>query len=395
MAEKTELEVLQDISKTMSEQKEFQTKEFTKLREEATQLATKHEETIKSLQEEILKKDGAIADVVAEVKELKAKGGRIIGTATNQTKTLSHLIAETINQHKDKFLKSAEDASIMPQMKIDTKTVGNISDSNLSGTTYLNYLPWQPGMEPTGQTRFRDIFPTFQSDLDYVIYPRANSPIGEGSFGRQATEGATKAQVDRDYTMVNLTLKPMAGYAIVSRQALRNIAFMQSWLPTSMMEQLMDTEDLDFANTLVAAATGDTTIPGGVTVAVDKIIYLIKNLRKKKYTANAVMIDPDVWAEILTYRSANVRDLREVITVDANGNVRVLGRPIYDVNWLTGRRILVSDTRKAGIVQSEGLTMRQSDSHASIFTSNEIAFLLERIEGLAIFRPDAHSTTTL
>lgn len=391
---KTELEVLGEISAKMDTQTELQTKEIKALRDEAVANATKHEVAIKALQDELLAKGADLGAVTEEVKELKKKGGRIIQSGMTQVKTLGALISETIEQHKDKFIKSGEDASQMPMIKIDTKTVGNISDGNLSGTTYLNYLPWQPGMEPTGQTRFRDIFPTFQSDIDYVIYPRANTPIGEGSFGRQATEGATKAQVDRDYTMVNLTLKPMAGYAVVSRQALRNIGFMQSWLPTSMMEQLLDTEDLDFANTLVAAATGSTNV-SGATVAVDKIIYLIKNLRKNKYTANAVMIDPDVWAEILTYRSANVRDLREAITVDANGNVRVLGRPIYDVNWLTGRRILVGDTRKAGIIQSEGLTMRQSDSHASLFTSNEVAFLIERVEGLAIFRPDAFITTTL
>jgi hypothetical protein len=62
---------------------------------------------------------------------------------------------------------------------------------------------------------------------------------------------------------------------------------------------------------------------------------------------------------------------------------------------LTGGRVLVGDSRKAGIVQSEGLTLRQSDSHASIFTSNETAFLLERTEGLAIFRTEAFVTAVL
>jgi HK97 family phage major capsid protein len=186
----------------------------------------------------------------------------------------------------------------------------------------------------------------------------------------------------------------MAGYAVVSRQSLRNITFLQSWLPASMMEQLLDSEDSDFANTLVAAATGSATT-SGVTIAVDRIVHFIKNLRKAKHSANAIMIDPDIWANILTYRSDQIHDNKEIITVDANGNVRILGRPVYDVNWLSGGRVLVGDTRKAGIVQSEGLTLRQSDSHASIFTSNETAFLLERTEGLAIFRTEAFITTTL
>jgi hypothetical protein len=75
--------------------------------------------------------------------------------------------------------------------------------------------------------------------------------------------------------------------------------------------------------------------------------------------------------------------------------VRILGIPVYPVNWLSGGRVIVGDWSKAAIVQSEGLVMRQSDSHASIFTANEIAFLLERTEGLAIFRPDAFITAIL
>jgi hypothetical protein len=392
---KTELEVLAEISTKMDTAQELQTKEIAKLRDEAKATAEKYEGEVKKLQEDLLKKEATLGEITMEVKEFKAAKGRLQSGAP-QVKSLFGLISETIESNKEMFYKAHVDGGSIPvpQIKMETKVVGNVSSSNLTGGNYINYLPWQPGMEPTGQTRFRDIFPVYQSDGDFINYPRAKGPVGEGSFGRQATEGATKQQVDRDYEMISLTLKAMAGFAIVSRQSLRNIPFLQSWLPTSLLESLLDMEDTDFANTLVAAATGSTGV-SGATVAVDKIIYLIKNLRKNKYSANAVMIDPDVWAEILTYRSDQVRDLREVITVDANGNVRVLGRPIYDVNWLTGRRILVGDTRKAGIVQSEGLTMRQSDSHASIFTSNEVAFLLERTEGLAIFRTDAFITTLL
>jgi len=392
--ENKELEVLQEISKDLKENKELQKKEIEKLQAEAKELSAKYEAEVKALNEELKAKGATIGEIQAEVKELKAKGGRI-RSGEQQFKTIGSLVSDAIEEHKDAFA-SIQEGKQFNQIKIETKAVASITSANLSGTgnNYLQYLPWQPGMEPTGQTRFRDIFPTYQSEVDFVRYPRANNPVGEGSFGRQASESAAKAQVDRDYTMVDLTLKAMAGFAVVSRQSLRNIAFLQSWLPTSMMEQLLDSEDTDFANTLVGAATGSSTT-AGVTIAVDRIVHFIKNLRKAKHSANAICIDPDVWANILTYRSDQIHDNKEIITVDANGNVRILGRPVYDVNWLTGGRVLVGDTRKAGIVQSEGLTLRQSDSHASIFTSNETAFLLERTEGLAIFRTEAFITAVL
>ena len=280
---------------------------------------------------------------------------------------------------------------------IELKVVGDMTSANLTGTgnNYVSYLGWQDGMEPIGQDRFRGLVRTIMSDTDFVRYPRANSPIGEGSFGRQAAEGDTKAQVDRDYTMIDLTLKPMAGYATVSRQSLRNIVFLQSWLPTSMMEQLQDAEDTDFSNTLYFAATGSTTVSASTTV-IHKLIGYIANLKKSKYSPNGIAVASDVWTElILNAATDNSFTLPNVVTVDANGNVRILGIPVVSVNWLAVNQVIVGDWRKAAIVQSEGLVMRQSDSHASQFTSNEITFLLERTEGLAILRPDAFIATTV
>jgi HK97 family phage major capsid protein len=200
--------------------------------------------------------------------------------------------------------------------------------------------------------------------------------------------------------MVNLTLTPMAAYAIASRQSLRNIVFLQSWLPQSLMDQMEDSEDTDFANTLVAAATGSTSTTGfsGTANVADKLVIYIKNNIKAKYNPTAVVCDPNVWANLILLRPGTAGESYSgpvPVTVDVNGNARILGRPVYPVNWLTGNRILIGDFSKAAIVQSEGLRLRQSDSHASIFTSNEIAFLLERTEGLAIFRPDAFITTTV
>lgn len=389
--ESKELEILQQISTDIKESKEAQKNEVAKLSQEANALREKYDGEVKALNEALVAKGATIEQIQLEVKELKAKGGRI-RSGEMQVKTIGQLLTETVEEHKEAF-GLLQDGNGFKPIKMETKTVANISSSNLSGTNYINYLDWKDGMEPTGQTRFRDIFRTIQSDGDFINYPRANSPVGEGSFGRQASEGATKQQIDRDYTMVALTLKAMAGFSIVSRQSLRNIPFLQSWLPTSLMESLMDSEDTDFANTLVAAATGSSTT-SGVTVSVERLVLFIKNLKKSKYSASAVMIDPDVWGTILLTKPQDY-SVPAVVTVDANGNVKILGRPVYDVNWLTGGRVLVGDTRKSAIVQSEGLTLRQSDSHASIFTSNETAFLLERTEGLAIFRPDAFITAVL
>lgn len=365
-----------------------------------------------ALQVEFKAQGATVLQLVEENKELKAKTGKIkfVSHEDRSKIWIGDAIAQTMHRH-EKELKAGvmgkgvnpfaestlEGIEVKAEAEIEQKAVGNIASANLTGTgnNYVSYLDWRPGMEPTGQFRFRSIFNTIQSETDFVRFPRANTPIGEGSFARVA-EAATKPQVDRDYTMIDLTLKPMAGYAIVSRQSLRNIVFLQSWLPTSMMEQLMDSEDTDFANLLVAAATGNTSTTGFTdTSNFGKLIAYLTRLRMAKYTPNFIACDPMVWANLLTLKSGGSEAFYQkpgFVSITDDGTMRILGIPVYPVNWLTGGRMLIGDSRKAAIVQSEGLVLRQSDSHASIFTSNELAFLLERTEGLAIFRTDAFST---
>lgn len=392
-------EATEHLEKKMKEFKDGMSKETKK---EIADLKEAYEteqkilvDKVKELNTLIAEKDGTIGDIQEEVKNIKARGGRFSGGSQKFEGlrfTIANAVAQAIGECKADIIQSASGSLMKPH---EIKTVANISSANLTVDNFISYLDWRPGMEPTGQFHFRNLVRTIISETDFVQFPRANTPIGEGSFGRVA-EGATKPQVDRDYTMVNLTLLPMAAYAVVSRQSLRNILFLQTWLPESMMEQLENSEDTDFANVLVAAATGNTSTTK--TVSPEKVISYIKNLIKAKYNPNGVAVDPDVWEDFLSFRPGTAGEsysLPFVVGVTPSGQVTVLGRPMYPVNWLTGRRIIVGDWTKAAIVQSEGLRLRQSDSHASIFTSNEIAFLLERTEGLAIFRPDAFVTTTV
>lgn len=386
------LEAVNKLAGTIETKSAAATKELNELKTEFEKKAAERDQKITEFTAELEKKGATIGELQNEIKELKAKGGRM-GSGARETKSMGVMLAEAIIEHKDAIAATSNSGLIKA---IELKVVGPIQSSNLTGTgnNYVSYLSnWQDGMEPLDQFRFRSLVRTVNSETDFVRYPRANTPIGEGSFAKVA-EGSTKPQVDRDYTMVDLTLQYMAGYAIVSRQSLRNITFLQSWLPTSLMEQLQDAEDTEFANTLVAAANGPTTTNG--TKPIEKLVHYIRNLRKRKYQPTAIAVDPDVWsAVILNTESGAGFNLPNIVTVTADGTVRVLGMPVYPVNWLTGGRVIVGDWRKASIVQSEGLTLRQSDSHASIFTSNEIAFLLERSEGLAIHRTDAFVSAVL
>jgi HK97 family phage major capsid protein len=349
-------------------------------------------ETVKK---ELEAKGATIIDLQDKLKDMNAKGGRVkLLNRFEAHKSMIESIADSIGENKEIFVKMASGSGLPDGgIKIEQK-VSTVTTSSLTGTgaPYMPmYLDWRPGMEPLGQTRFRSLAPILQSDNDTVYYPRANTPPGAGSIGYQASEGATKAQVDRGWAMQTLTLLPLAGWMTVSRQSLRNISFLQSWLPTSLTEQLLDQEDLEFANTLVAAATGSSTTTG-ITVKAERLIFFIKTLKKSKYNATAIAVDPDIWATILVTKP-NDYSLPGVVSITADGTVRILGVPLYPVNWLTGGRCIVGDWTKTAVVESEGLTLRQSDSATSLdFQKNLVTFLIERTEGVAIFRPDAFIT---
>ena len=389
MADNEVLEAVKGLTSKVEKRLEDSTEESKKVKQSISDFekaAKEADQKITEFTEDLKKKGATIGELQGEIKELKSKK---LSSTGDRVMTVKHVIADMIGEHKQNFLDIEKGGTFKT---IETKTVGNIVSANLTGTgnNYITYLGWMEGMEPIDQARFRSFVRTVQSETDFVRYPRANVPVGEGSFAKVA-EGSAKPQVDRDYTMIDLTLQYIAGWSTVSRSSMRNIKFLQSWLPTSMLEQLLDQEDLEFANTLVAAASGSSTTTG--TKQIDKLVHYVRNLRKKKFKPNGIAVDPDIWSAIIlnTETSAGF-NLPNVCTVTPDGTVRLLGIPIVPVNWLTGGRVIVGEWGKAAIVESEGLVMRQSDSHASEFISNNITFLLERCEGLMINRPDAFIT---
>lgn len=394
-----ELKALQELQTKLELSGDKTAKEIKAIADEQVKKEAEVKALVDDLNKQLAAQQLTIKDALDEVKEIKASKGRpVFSVPTPTAKVQVQMsIAQKIEEHKAAIEASGPGQLIKP---IEMKAVGVITDSNFTGTNapYRGYLDWQPGMEPTGQFRFRTLLRTIQSALDNVSFPRAATPVGEGSFGKQATQTATKAQLDRDYAMIDVLCKPMAGFTIVSRAALRNTIFLQSWLPTSLMEQLEDAEDLYFANALVAAATGSTSTTGinNPTEVIPKLVAYMKNNIAAKYNPGTIAMDPNVWANLILNKETNAGfNTPNVVTIDAQGNTRVLGRIMQPVNWLTGNRILGGDWSKAAIVQVEGMTMRQTDSHAEIFTANQIAFLLERIEELATFRPDAFFTAVL
>ena len=111
---KTEIEMLEEIKSGLdANSKEY--KELKAAQDAAVETTTK-------LLADIEKKGATIEEMHSEIKELKAKSGRIKGQQAPQT-SVKQLIADTIEEHKAAI---GEFKGGTTEMKIETKTVGPI-----------------------------------------------------------------------------------------------------------------------------------------------------------------------------------------------------------------------------------------------------------------------------
>lgn len=347
---------------------------------------------VETLKAKVITIDEAYSAMQAKAARLHANGG------LRTTKAISDFVGENIMKNEAFFKGLQSDGAMKDEGLVMKATAVAMTSATLSGQAYGSYLPWQPGMEPIGyMPHFRDLVTVIGSDTDTVYYPRANAVVsGNGnSFGLQVTEGSVKSQVDRTYTMITLNLLTMAGYTIASRQSLRNIKFLSTWLPTSLNEQLQDTEDAYWRDQLFA--TISTTSTAGLVPA-DAIIRLIRTIMQRKYRPNGIVVDPVLWERLVTYKGSGSGEytmpLSGIQGMGARGPMSFLGIPLYSAIWLASNQAIVGDWSSIAIVESEGLTLRQ-DMINDQFIRNQVTFLLERVEGLALFRTDALTYTTV
>jgi HK97 family phage major capsid protein len=392
----------------MKQSNEKLDKELKAIKDEAEKQKAQHAAKVESINATLAAKDATLKDIQDEVLSLKAKGGKSSTIITNEqistsnSKHIKGFIWDYLERQKSDtaaFEEGSKGARKKFLAEMKKKAASPILSGNLSGNPYFDYLPAEMGQRPFGQTRFREFSPVYQSDTQFVLYPQQTTAPADGSFNFQQTENTGKAQLDYDWTMIQLNLKYFAGFSKVSRQALQNIPFLQSYLPMNLMEDLLDQEDKNFGNDLFTGATGSISTTGATSGSdIEYICAYIKNLIKTKFIPSAVAINPDSWLNVLLTKPGSTitnYSLPAIASIDPEGVIRLLGRPVLPVNWLTSTQVIVGDWSRVGVVESDGLTLRQTDSDGTDFVQNVLTFLLERSEGLAIFRPDAFVAGTL
>ena len=383
----------------MSDLKAFETALESKLAEQKAEVASVTEKAAKQfdskveqINEQMEKSNKTLAEALNEVKEAKAAFGKLSAKAESKVATsyadhvnmIKSEIGAAIEKGWNEIKSAARNGGKGFSADIDLKAVGVMTiGNNLTGSVYTSYVD-NPALRSFVNPHLRSVFNIIPVSTGSVSFPRGNTPVGEGSFGKQ-TEGSGKPQVDYDVTVVNTALSFIAGYAKVSRQMIDDLPFLQAYLQQSLIEDFQKAEDTYYLNAIASSATAGSS--SGANTA-EKFIDYVAQLGALNWTPNLALTTHAGWAAMLKTKPSDY-SLPGGMVIDNNGNVRIVGVPVIPHSLVTASKIYVMDTTKFAIAQQSGLAVRSTEFDQDDFIKNLITFRAEARCELLQFQPSA------
>jgi len=383
----------------MENLKEFQAALELKMNEQKQEVAAATEKAAKSFEskveqinEEMVKANKTALEALEQVKEAKAAFGKIAAKEENRVamsytdhiNSIKSEIAAGIEKGYGQIKEAARTNGKGFAYDLDLKAVGTMTiGNNLTGSVYTSYVD-NPYLRAFVNPHLRSVFNIVPVSTGSVSFPRGNTPVGEGSFGKQ-TEGSAKPQVDYDVTVVNTALSFIAGYAKVSRQMIDDLPFLQAYLQQSLIEDFQRAEDTYYLNAIAASATAGSS--SGANTA-EKFIDYVAQLGALNWTANLALTTHAGWAGLLKTKPSDY-SVPGGMTIDNNGNVRIVGIPVIPHSLVTASKIYVMDTSKYAIAQQSGLAVRSTEFDQDDFIKNLITFRCEARCELLQYQPTA------
>lgn len=266
-------------------------------------------------------------------------------------------------------------------LKLDIKTVANMTTSNLTGTkprTYNFDIVALPGQ----MVNIEDLAGTVVAENGNYTYTRETG-AGEGSVSAQ-TEGSSKSQRDYDFTAYDVSTDFIAGFTRYSKKMRNNLTYIVNTIPALLRRDYYKAENSAFQTVLAAAATASTEIITSNTKA-GMLINEIGKLQDADYEGtNLIVVKPTDYLSILKTAKA---DLASAVTYEG-GVLRVAGvQVLKGSSWLPANKYYVADWSRVNKVVTEGLSLEFSEQEGSNFVNNNITARIEAQVALAVEQP--------
>jgi hypothetical protein len=289
------------------------------------------------------------------------------------------------DKKEEEITKMSNDRNM--KISIDLKVANMTSSSAVTGDVVSSYNNRQ-GLVPNQNVNMRDLLPTTPSPTgSFVTYRETGT---SGSISVQ-TEGQSKTQIDYAFTEIKVVSKYIAGFAVVSKQLMYHLPFLQNTLPRMLLRDFYKKENDYLYDAMILAATGNAVAPGTAINDVEEILYWIANQRTADYNASYGVIDWLQWAHLLATRPGTGGQYSTPggVTFDANNIVRVAGVPMIGASFATAGELLLWDNDYVERVETESLRVEFSYEDNDNFRKNLVTVKVECFEELNVLRPDA------
>ncbi len=155
----------------------------------------------------------------------------------------------------------------------------------------------------------------------------------------------------------------------------------------SLIEDFQRAEDTYYLNDLASGATVGSS--SGANTA-EKFVDYVAQLGALNWQPNLILTTFAGWSNVLkTVPSGGSYSVPGGITIDAQGNIRMMGIPVIPHSLVTASKAYVLDTTKFSIAQQSGLAVRSTEFDQDDFVKNLITFRCEARCDLMSFQPTA------
>jgi HK97 family phage major capsid protein len=323
----------------------------------------------------------------------KSLSNAILDAKTKSVEQPENYLAKAFEANADKFkaLATRRDAAF----GMNLKTVG---DMNLTANIGSGWASSIAGLsntiitDPLRPIHLRDLLRTSTIEQNGV-FKFAKKTTSEGGAAIQ-TEGSSKAQVDYDFTITEVTPKTIAAYAKISKQMLSRLTWLQSFVSTQMINDLLNVEDTnlyDYAGTSAFAGLYESaasyTPSGTVTIASnrwDKLANSIAQLKALKFSPSAILVSPIDEMELMINKESGAGYSHPSLLLGQR--MTIAGVPIIATDIVTAGTFMTADLNKAAELLFEDNIMTEfAYEDGDNFTKNLVTVRVEESVALPIY----------
>jgi len=364
-------------NKTQETAKRLEALIETKAQEMGVEYKKEAEEKLTALHKEIIEKEQKANKRLDSI-EMQAKAFAPISPEKN--KMIGDELFDKITQFKNGGLQS-----VNGDLELQTKGLMSQSGSftgQVVQPTQLTPIYNDPFADPT---RARNLVANGTTGETNAVTFTTGLPAVTDAPPATVLEAAEKPQTEFNFIEKTFPVQVIATHATVSNQMLSDRSQLQSWIQAIMIQRILGVEDEQIINGtgLTSNLTGlikdATTVTqansGAATDAaatdIDCIRAGLSYLAKTRYRADAILLNPADFYNLVGTKNGELFLLDNVASYDNNGGLRIYGIPVIAHNSITEGACLMGAFRSAYLyLMREGLNVRFFEQHADNATKN-------------------------